>query len=295
MSIHLNNSPADSRKTHNAGTQQIMDGTHVIKIGGGEGIDPAPILREVADLVRDGVHIVIVHGTSHEATTLGERLGTPPEFISSPSGHTSRRTDRTTMDVFQMACRGAVNPRYVEALHGLGVRAIGLSGMDGPIWRGKRKTAIRAIDHDGRTRIIRDDLSGVVTEVDTGTIRFLLDAGMTPVLCPPALSADNLPINVDADRAAAATAAALEADQLFLLSNVPGLLEHPEKPDSLIRAVGAGDREPAREAAQGRMKNKVLAAEEAVDAGVPRVIIASAAAEHPLHNAHAGRGTVYTL
>ena len=265
--------------------------TIVIKIGGGEGIDLGPALAETAALVRGGARVVLVHGGSHETNLLQERLGHPPTFITSPSGHTSRRTDRQTLEIFEMAYCGKINKGVVERLHQLGVDAVGMSGIDGGVWRGARKNAIRAVE-DGRTVIVRDDLSGRVERVDGAFLSLLLDAGRTPVLCPPALSADSEAINVDADRAAAITGAALGADELLLLSNVPGVLRDPGDPSSLIATAAPGD-ESVRAAARGRMKNKVLAAEEAVAGGVARVAIASANADTPIARARSGAGTVF--
>lgn len=264
----------------------------VVKIGGGEGIHLGPALREIAELVRSGTRIVLVHGGSHETNVLSERLGHPPRFLTSPSGHTSRRTDRATLDIFNMVYCGKINTSIVEQLRTLGVDAVGLSGIDGGLWRGKRKDAIRAIE-DGRTVIIRDDLTGTVDAVDTRLLRLLLNDARVPVLTPPAISHDGVAMNVDADRAAAKTAAALGAHELLLLSNVPGVLRDPRDPASLIPSVSSIGIDSVRKAAQGRMMNKVLAAEEAIIGGVARVVIGSANGEAPIASARAGSGTVF--
>ncbi|USO00191.1 MAG: [LysW]-aminoadipate kinase [Phycisphaeraceae bacterium] len=269
--------------------------TIVIKIGGGEGIELAPILDEFAALVRSGVRAVLVHGGSHETNVISERLGCPPTFIKSPSGHESRRTDRQTLEIFEMVYCGKVNKSIVEHLQSAGVNAVGLSGIDGGIWAGSRKGAIRAVDEEGRTTIIRDDLSGRVESVDASLLELLLDSGRVPVLTPPALATEpdgtRVAINVDADRAAAATAAALGADELLLLSNVPGVLADPSDPASLI--TNASDLDAVRKAAGGRMKNKVLAAEEALVGGVGRVVIGSANGDQAISAARNGAGTVF--
>jgi acetylglutamate/LysW-gamma-L-alpha-aminoadipate kinase len=191
-----------------------------------------------------------------------------------------------------MVYRGKINTSIVEQLRALGVDAVGLSGIDGGLWRGKRKDTIRAIE-DGRTVIIRDDLTGTVDAVDTRLLRLLLDDARVPVLTPPAISHDGVAMNVDADRAAARTAAALGAHELLLLSNVPGVLRDPRDPASLIPSVANSGIESVRKAAQGRMMNKVLAAEEAIIGGVARVVIGSANGEAPIASARAGSGTVF--
>lgn len=264
----------------------------VIKIGGGEGIEITPILSEIAQLVQSGQPVVLVHGGSHETNVLSARLGIEARFITSPSGHTSRRTDRATLEIFEMAYCGKINKAIVESLRAERVDAIGLSGIDGGIWRGKRKDAIRAIE-EGRTVIIRDDLTGTVDHVDRDLLQMLLANGRTPVLTPPAITEEGIAINVDADRAAARTAAALGASELYLLSNVRGVLRDPADSESLIARASEDSMASVRDAAKGRMKNKVLAAEEALAGGVTRVVIGSANGPAALTRARKGAGTVF--
>lgn len=268
-----------------------MQRTMVIKVGGGKGIDLDPITRQMARVIERGERVVLVHGGSHETDVLSEKLGHPARTITSPSGHVSRRTDRATLEIFEMAYCGKINKSVVEMLRRLGVDSIGLSGIDGGLWRASRKEAIRSIE-EGRVLIIRDDLSGKVESVDDGLLRLLLEAGRTPVLTPPAITDDGIAVNVDADRAAAATAVALRADELLLLSNVPGVLRDPGDPASVIESASAGGIEALREAALGRMRNKVLAAEEAIEGGVGRVVIGSALGDDAIERARQGAGTL---
>lgn len=269
-----------------------MNNALVTKLGGAEGIDIPAFCADAAEVVRSGRPLVIVHGGSHNTNMLSEQLNHPPVFITSPSGHTSRRTDRRTLEIFQMACRGQLNQRIVEELQRRGVNAVGLSGMDGRLWEGSRKSTVRAVV-DGRVMMIRDDYTGTVDRVNTGLIRTLLEAGFTPVISPPAISTDSEPINVDADRAAAMTAAALGAETLLLLSNVPGLLREFPDESTLIPTVARGEIERFAGFAQGRMKKKVLGAGEALAGGVGRVVIADARAATPIRSALAGAGTAF--
>ena len=262
----------------------------VVKIGGGAGIDSVAAAQLIVPIVRTGRPVVLVHGGSNETDELSTALGHPPRTITSPSGHTSRRSDARTIDCFMMAYCGRINKRVVEGLRAAGIDAVGLSGIDAGLWTGQRKTAIRSVE-DGVTVVIRDDYSGTVTGVDGAFLHLLLGAGRTPVLCPPAVTEDGIAINVDADRAAAATAAALGASELLLLSNVPGVLRDHTDPSSLIRRVD--DVDLIRDAAKGRMKNKVLAAEEALSGGVARVVIGSARSPDAIEAALAGVGTVF--
>ncbi|MDQ7030798.1 MAG: [LysW]-aminoadipate kinase, partial [Ardenticatenia bacterium] len=114
-------------------------------------------------------------------------------------------------------------------------------------------------------------------------------------LCPPAISTDHEIINVDGDRAASAVAAALGADTLVLLTGAPGLLRRPDDPASVIPRLHRQEIEDAIEQyARGRMRLKLVAAREALNGGVSRVIIGPSAAEAPVRAALNGRGTTIT-
>jgi acetylglutamate/LysW-gamma-L-alpha-aminoadipate kinase len=131
---------------------------------------------------------------------------------------------------------GKMNKRYVERLQQLGVNAVGLCGADGRSMLGERKAAIKVVEN-GKRKVLRNDFTGRVEQINTELLTLLLDHGYTPVLCPPAMSYDNEIINVDGDRMAAVLASALKAETLVILSNVPGLLQDVDDPGSLIAAI----------------------------------------------------------
>jgi acetylglutamate/LysW-gamma-L-alpha-aminoadipate kinase len=264
----------------------------VIKIGGAEGINHQAIVDDVAALVSEGQRLIVVHGGSALTNQVAAELGHPPQFVTSVSGYTSRRTDRRTLEIFEMVYCGQVNKGLVENLQERGVNAVGLSGLDGQLWRGPRKAVIKIIDERGRRRVLRDDYTGRVEQVNVPLLNLLLDAGYTPVLTPPAVSYEGEAINVDGDRAAAATAIGLDAEALVILSNVPGLLERFPDEDTLIRHIAADRLETFMAVAQDRMKKKVMGAGEALAGGVARVIFADGRVDQPVRRALAGEGTV---
>ncbi|MHB0987258.1 MAG: [LysW]-aminoadipate kinase [Bellilinea sp.] len=265
--------------------------TLVVKLGGAEGVDFSAICADAVELLAQGYRLVFVHGGSAEATSLGEALGTPPRFITSPSGYTSRYTDRTTLEVFLMAVNGKVNSLLTEQLHGLGVCAFGLSGMDGRLMVAARKEVIQSVEA-GKRRLIRDDYTGKIEQVNAGLLEMLLGAGYLPVIAPVAVSAKGEALNVDADRAAAMIASALKADTLVLLTAAPGLMEKFPDESTLIKHVSPAQLPAALEMAQGRMKKKVLGAAEALQGGVGRVIIADGRVQQPVSRALGGSGTL---
>ena len=263
----------------------------VVKLGGTEGVDFSAICADAAELLAQGQKLVFVHGGSAEANSLGEALGTPPKFITSPSGYTSRYTDRTTLEVFLMAVNGKVNSLLTEQLHGLGINAFGLSGMDGSLMVATRKDSIQSVEN-GKRKIIRDDYTGKIEMVNSELLMALLGMGYLPVIAPVAVSQKGEALNVDADRAAAMVASALKAETLILLTAVPGLMEKFPDEGTLIRDLPQAKLPAALEMAQGRMKKKVLGAEEALQGGVGKVIIADGRVEKPISNALNSNGTV---
>ncbi|CAN5832146.1 [LysW]-aminoadipate kinase [soil metagenome] len=263
----------------------------VVKVGGSLGIDYDALCADVAELWKAGRKLVLVHGGSAETNRVATALGHPPKFITSPSGYTSRFTDRETLEIFEMVYCGKVNKGIVERLQKLEVNAVGLSGLDGRIFEGKHKDSVRSVE-DGKTKILRGDHTGTVERVNTGLLELLLSNNYLPVLTPPGSSFSGVAVNVDGDRAAAALAVALKADTLLLLSNVPGLLRDFPDESTLIETIPAAEVESFMDFAEGRMKKKVLGAAEAVAGGVGRVVFGDARVAAPVQAALAGRGTV---
>jgi len=119
-----------------------------------------------------------------------------------------------------------------------------------------------------------------------------LNAACLPVIAPVAVSEKGEALNVDADRAAAMVASALEAETLLLLTAVPGLMKNFPDESTLIRQLPQSQLSAASEVAQGRMKKKILGAQEALQGSVSRVIIADGRIQNPISNALAGNGTL---
>jgi [amino group carrier protein]-L-2-aminoadipate 6-kinase len=254
----------------------------VVKIGGGAGLDMTRCARDVARVAQERP-VVVVHGVSDALNRLCEARGVEVRTLTSPTGHTSRYTDPQTRDLFVEAAE-SVNAELVALLRENGVEAVGVTGAI----CGERKTAVRAVV-DGRVRIVRDDYSGTITGVNTDAI---LSASGVVVLPPLALSADGL-LNVDGDRASAAVAAALDANDLVILSNVRGLYRVFGDEATFVDCVSRDRLDTALGWAEGRMKRKVIGAQEALDGGVRRVVIADGRVEMPVQGALNGIGTQF--
>jgi acetylglutamate kinase len=248
--------------------------TRVTKIGGNE-LNAPGFLEELADihhgLARMDEWAVIVHGGGQDIADLQSRLGIEPVKVDG-----LRVTDAASLNVAEMVLSGRANKQIVRALLAAGLDAVGLSGVDGRLLTARKKQHPTA------------DLGlvGEVTAVRAHLLQRLLQVGLIPVISPISLGNDGQTYNVNADEAAAAIAAALEADTLDFVSNVPGvlaggaLLPHlsPEATEALI----------ADGTIAGGMIPKVRAALDALTRGVARVRIVD------LAGLRSGRGTVFS-
>ena len=264
----------------------------VVKAGGGNGVNTEAVCADIADLVAQGEEVVLVHGGSHETNVISEKLGHPPRFVTSVSGHSSRYTDRETVEILAMVAGGRINKLVVEKLQQMGVNAVGLSGLDGRLLEGKRKDSLRIVEN-GKRKVLRGEYSGKIEQVNGELLETLLGAGYVPVVAPLAISGESEALNVDGDRAAAAIASTLKAQTVVILSNVPGLLRDRVDETTTVSYIPLVHIHSYLDRyAEGRMKRKILGAIEALKGGVGQVIIADGRVNQPVHRALAGHGTV---
>lgn len=283
--------------------------TIVVKIGGARAVEPEGALADIAQLTASDERVVVVHGGSTAVDELLADLGKEPEYVTTPGGVSGRFTDEETMDAFTMAMAGRVNTDLTTALRNEGVDALGLSGVDGGLLTGSRKSAVRVIE-GGKKKIKRGDHSGTIESVNADLLETLLETGYTPVVSVPMLADEGsvasetqrgggggtavTPVNADADRAAAAVAGALGAS-LVVLTDVSGVYENPDDAETLIEAVETpADLERVEGAAEGFMTKKVMAATEALSGGAREVIVSNANRNDPILAALDGYGTRFT-
>lgn len=262
----------------------------VIKIGGPKDIDYNAFCEDCRKLW-ENERFVLVHGANQELNALSNAVGYPPKMVTSVSGFESRFTDEKTMELFTMAYSGKVNKMLVSLLQKQGVNAVGLSALDGRIAEGRRKKAVKVIEN-GKKKVLRGDYTGKVERINTRLLELLLKNDFLPVLCPPAISYESELINVDGDRLSAELAIALKAENLILLSNIPGLLKDVNDENSLIKNIHKEELQNYTQFAKGRMKKKLMGANEALQGGVGRVVIADARKQDPISNALQGNGSV---
>lgn len=209
------------------------------------------VIRNIILLHFVGIRIVLVHGGGPEIDRLTARLGIEKQVVRG-----LRVTDDNTMEAVEMALLRA-NQSLVAAIQRAGGQAVGLSGRDAGLLQGW------PISQDlGR--------AGQVNKVRGAILDTLLEQGFLPVVCTVASDAQFEPLNVNADSAAAAIAAAIHAQKLILMTDTNGVLADPADPNSTMSQItSALAQEMIRSGAASKgMIPKLEAALEAVDAGV---------------------------
>ena len=204
--------------------------TIVVKYGGNAMLDDSlkqAVAQDVADLSRAGVRLVIVHGGGPEITGLLKAMNKKSEFIAG-----LRVTDAETAILAQMALVGKTNPELINFINRAGVRAVGLNGKDADLFEIRRHLA--TVYEDGAARRVDIGFVGEVAAVRPELLNTLLSAGYVPVIAPIGADGEGQTYNINADTAAAAVAAQLQADVFLLLTDVEGVFRDYHDKSSLI-------------------------------------------------------------
>jgi acetylglutamate kinase len=256
----------------------------VVKYGGSAMLNEElkrQVMGDIALLHLVGIQVVLVHGGGPEISDLLNRMGKKTQFVDG-----LRVTDKETAEVVQMVLAGKINKGLVALMETFGQHAIGLSGLDGQM--------IRARQMDERLGFV-----GEVTEIDPLPILGVLENNYIPIVSTLGCDKAGNVYNINADTAAAKIAAALGAESLISMSDIPGLLHDVKDETSLIKRVSL-DEIPALEAQgviSGGMIPKIACCAEALHGGVRRVFILDGRVEHSILMevlTDAGIGTMFT-
>ena len=209
--------------------QKFSGATFVVKYGGSFMDSPDTnvrhsVARDVVFLEAVEINAVVVHGGGKAITRAMEKAGLKAEFIQG-----QRVTSEATAKIVNDVLSREINPEIVKTINALGGKALGFAGPDifkcRKLWLNDRENPGKKIDIG---------YVGEVVEVNTAPLKESIWCGFTPVISPTARGEDGKIYNCNADVAAAQTAIALQAKRLVFMSDVPGLLNDPKRPDSVI-------------------------------------------------------------
>jgi acetylglutamate kinase len=184
----------------------------LIKIGGSVAVDQdclEGLALAISELKNENINIILVHGGGKDINENLSLLKEKPLFRDG-----LRVTEPTTLKMVEMTLSGHVNKLLVRLLLSKGCNAVGISGVDGGLFKAVKKT--KPVDLG---------LVGDIEVVNTKLIEHLSESGWTPVVSPISLSSDFESLNVNADNAASALGVALKAHQLLFISDVPGVMK----------------------------------------------------------------------
>lgn len=192
------------------------------------------LLHEIASLKDSGFNPVIVHGGGPVIKQTLEAAGIESEFVA---GH--RKTDAVSMKYVEMALRGSVNGELVSVLNRQNVGAVGISGKDGNLAVAEKRYHQETID--GKLQNLDLGQVGNVKTMDPRVVQVLLNHDFLPVVSPISLGEDGVDYNINADMFAGHLAGALQVHSYFVLTDVDGLMEDINEPDTLIKKVTIED------------------------------------------------------
>ena len=213
--------------------RKFRDTTTVIKLGGSVVEHPDSLRHLLIDIVflsTLGMRIVVVHGGGKAISRAMDAAGIVPRFVQG-----RRYTDDATLAIVERVLATDLNHDLVARIEEYGGRAMSLNFLSTNVLFGEKLLL------DGPDGPIDLGSVGEVTRVDRLTIDNLTYAGQVPVIPSMALTESGEKLNVNADTAATAVAAAIGAEKLVVLSDIPGVLRDVNDPESLIHSLTAAE------------------------------------------------------
>jgi acetylglutamate kinase len=216
--------------------QKFSGATFVVKYGGSFIDSPdekirTSVARDIVFLEAVEINPVVVHGGGKAITRAMEKAGLKADFIQG-----QRVTNEATAKIVDDVLSGEINHEIVKTIKELGGQPVGFAGRD--IFK-CRKLWLDDPENPGKK--IDIGYVGEVIEVNVQPLKESIWCGFTPVISPTARGEDGKIYNCNADVAAAQLAIALKAQRLVFMSDVPGLLNDPKRPDSVISRLKTGE------------------------------------------------------
>jgi acetylglutamate kinase len=259
--------------------RQFYRKTMVIKYGGAAMVDEGLKEAFAMDIVLMkyvGLNPVVVHGGGPQIGQVLERMGKTSTFVQG-----LRVTDQETMEVVEMVLVGKVNKEIVDLINRCGGKAVGLSGKDGSLIRAKKLHLPHKGQKDTPPEGVDLGMVGEVEGINSAVIKTLDDGDFIPVIAPIGVGKDGKTYNINADLVAGKVAAALNAEKLILLTDVPGILDKGGKLITSLKATEAKDL-ITKEVVSTGMIPKVTCCLEALAGGVAKAHIIDGRVKHAL-------------
>ncbi len=252
--------------------QKYYGKTVVVKYGGNAMIDPElkkAVMSDIILLSLVGVKVVLIHGGGPEISGMLSKLGIESKFVKG-----LRYTDSDTAEVVQMVLAGKTNKDLVSLIGVCGGKGIGLCGIDGGMIKAKK-----LLDPD-----VDYGYVGEVISVDANPIKKVLEEDYIPVIATVGVDDDGQVYNINADTAAADIAAALGAENIITLSDIPGLLRDVNDKNSLIPEIHIDEIDELIESGviSGGMIPKIKSCEKAIRSGVKKAVMIDGRIPHSI-------------
>lgn len=246
--------------------QRLAGKTVVIKYGGNAMINDElkeKVMADITLLKYIGVNPIVVHGGGPDITETLKVYNVESKFVNG-----LRYTDDVTMSVAQMVLIGKTNKEIVSMLNQKGGNAVGISGIDGKLIECERYKKTPEGEEIDVGHV------GEIVNINTKVLEKLANDAFIPVVAPIGVGKNGESYNINADTVAGKIAAALKAEKLMLLTDVPGIKESEDSEDIIYSIT---QKEIFEMIDQGKIKGgmipKTLSCIDAIDAGVKRVHI----------------------
>jgi acetylglutamate kinase len=239
----------------------------VLKCGGSTlAALPNSFYEDVTVLQQQGILAVVVHGGGPAITDMLNLMNIESRFVDG-----LRVTNEATLDVVEMVLSGQMNKEIVRKIQATGSRAIGISGVDGHLIEARPVANADQIGYVGE-----------VTHIHKELIHALLQMNYIPVIAPLGISANNAQrYNINADTAAGAIASSIDAEQLVIVTDVPGIMKSIDGEKHVLSHITVQEVEAmiANGEIYGGMIPKVRAAMLCIQGNLQEVIIVDG--KHP--------------
>ena len=208
----------------------------MIKYGGHAMIDSEAMnstARDTVLLKYVGMEPIVVHGGGPEISRSMNKLGKKPKFIGG-----LRITDKETMEIVKMVLVGKINTDIVSNVCLHGGKGIGISGKDNHLIKARKRAPEVVVDNStGNERTVDLGLVGEIENVNPEVIDMLTENDYIPIVSPIGVDKKGNTLNLNADTVAGDIAGKVDAEKLIILTDVPGILEDPNDPETLIKKV----------------------------------------------------------